>query len=201
MGESKMLVERVWRSDLLDSTEHFRLLELRDGFGLSGTVMIAYESERVGITYELGVNSGWVTRSAAIQAPDLDLDLDIAVDNSGAWRVNGQHRSDLDDCTDIDLGWTPATNTLPIRRTGATIDQATTIRAGWLRWPQLVFTPANQTYTKRGENTWLYQQGDFSAGLEVDRNGVVITYGDPPIWHQDSRSHRPGVETDSGAGW
>jgi hypothetical protein len=35
---------------------------------------------------------------------------------SGVWRLNDLEISGLDECVDLDLGFTPATNLLPIRR-------------------------------------------------------------------------------------
>jgi len=38
-----------------------------------------------------------------------------------------RERTDLAGCSDVDLGWTPATNILPIRRTGLVVGGSTTI--------------------------------------------------------------------------
>ena len=57
-----------------------------------------------------------------------------------------------------------------------------TFLVAWLQWPELLFVPAVQIYTKQSDNRWTYASGDFSADLQVDEQGVVIDYGDPPIW-------------------
>jgi hypothetical protein len=53
-----------------------------------------------------------------------------------------------------------------------------------LKWSELVFMPAEQTYTRRGEGMFTYSSGDFTADLDVDQHGVVVTYGQPPIWQE-----------------
>ena len=189
---STVLLERIWRSDLLDSTERFRLEQSNDGFRLSGTVSIDRRGAHVGITYEVDNTTDWRTRRAVIRIPDVQVEFDVTVEGSASWSINGRRRSDLRGCIDIDLGWTPATNTLPIRRTRAPIGSPTEVRAAWLQWPELDFIAATQTYTKQDEGTWLYESGDFSAVLEVDPHGAVVTYGDPPIWY--SVSGHPGGE-------
>jgi hypothetical protein len=35
---------------------------------------------------------------------------------------------------------------------------------------------------KHGEGRWTYASGNFSADLVVDELGVVVDYGEPPIW-------------------
>jgi hypothetical protein len=44
---------------------------------------------------------------------------------------------------------------------------------------------SDQTYTKTGEATWRYASGKFSAELFADDHGVVLRYGDPPIWREE----------------
>lgn len=194
MTGGKPIVERVWRSDLLGSTEHFRLLEMEDGHRLSGTVTIAGESGQEGITYEVDTQADWLTRRAQIQIPEMAIEFNVGADGSGKWWIDGQVRSDLEGCTDIDLGWTPATNTLPIRRAAAKFGRPTEIKAAWLRWPELTFVAATQTYTQLDETTWRYEHAGFNAVLEVDPRGVVISYGDPPIWYSSS-FHSPDEES------
>jgi hypothetical protein len=45
---------------------------------------------------------------------------------------------------------------------------------------------SDQTYTKTGEATWRYASGNFSAEVLVDDHGVVLRYGDPPIWREEN---------------
>jgi hypothetical protein len=80
------------------------------------------------------------------------------------------------DSVDVDLGFTPATNTLPIRRLRLAVGQRAEIEAAWLVWPELQVRPARQTYTRLGEDRYRYQQGDFDAELLVDEHGLVREY-------------------------
>jgi hypothetical protein len=54
-----------------------------------------------------------------------------------------------------------------------------------LKWSELQFIAADQTYTRTGAETWQYASGNFSAELLVDDQGVVLRYGDPPIWREE----------------
>jgi hypothetical protein len=178
------LVERTWRSDILDSTEDFTLHEVGSGFRLAGSMRILRGDHHVALTYLVETIGDWHTRAARVEIPALGADLDIRTGDSKSWWVDGEQVPELKGCIDIDLGWTPATNTLPLRRAEESGETSFVTRAAWLRWPELTFAPVDQTYTKRGDTTWNYRQGSFTADLDLDAEMVVITYGQPPVWHE-----------------
>jgi hypothetical protein len=184
-ARGEILVERVWESDLLDSREEFALSSFNGGYELTGKTLIVHDEIRVEISYRVETASDWATTFATVEIPALAVSHEVTVPKPGHWLVDGELRPDLDGCVDIDLGWTPATNTLPIRRLQLENGDRATIRAAWLKWSELQFMAANQTYTRAGESSWQYASGDFSAELLVDDDGVVIRYGDPPIWQEE----------------
>ena len=87
----------------------------------------------------------------------------------------------LKGCTDVDLGCSPATNTLPIRRLRLAVGASHTIRAAWVRFPELVVEKAAQTYTRLDEFTYRYASGTFEAELTVDDDGLVAGYA---VWRR-----------------
>lgn len=185
-ARGEVLVERVWESKLLDSREDFTLVAGAGGYEMGGTTLIMHDDVRVEINYRVEVASDWSTRIATIDIAALALNHQVAVPKPGIWLINGERRTDLDGCSDIDLGWTPATNTIPIRRLQLEGRDSTTIRAAWLKWSELQFMASDQSYTKTGAATWRYASGNFSAELLVDDHGVVLAYGDPPIWREEN---------------
>jgi len=178
----ELLVDRRWDSDLLDSTEQFTLHSHQDGYRFAGNTLIRHEGIRVEIDYVVEARPDWSTRSARIDIPALATLFEVQVSPQGRWVIDGEHRPDLDGALDIDLGWTPATNSLPIRRLSVRTGVPVATRVGWLKWSELVFMKAKQSYTSHGEGRWTYASGNFSADLVVDELGVVIDYGSPPIW-------------------
>lgn len=188
-----VLVERVWESKLLDSREDFTLVAGAGGYELDGTTLIIHAGIRVEIVYRVEVATDWSTRNATIEIPALARSHRVEVPEPGTWLIDGERRTDLEGCADIDLGWTPATNTIPIRRLEFEGRNAATIRAAWLKWSELQFMATDQTYTRTGKTTWRYTSGKFSADLWVDDQGVVLRYGDPPIWREEGA----GIEGDS----
>ena len=84
---------------------------------------------------------------------------------------------------DVDLGWTPFTNTLPIRRLSLAVGQKSgPVTAAWVRFPDLGLEPLTQEYERTAARRYRYTSGggSFAADLEVDDDGLVIDYSG--IW-------------------
>jgi hypothetical protein len=83
-------------------------------------------------------------------------------------------------CLDVDLGFTPSTNLLAVRRLALSVGEERSTRAAWLRFPELRFEPLTQLYRREAEHLYRYESdgGRFVASLEVDGFGLVARYGD-----------------------
>jgi hypothetical protein len=108
--------------------------------------------------------------------------MTIVADGAGAWRADGDPIAALDGCHDVDLGWTPATNTLPIRRLDLAVGDAVTIPVAFLRFPELTLVRSDQTYSRLGVDRWRYRSGPYDFELTTDPvTGIVTRYGDE-LW-------------------
>jgi uncharacterized protein len=94
----------------------------------------------------------------------------------------------LNGCDDIDLGFSPATNLLPIRRLELAVGAKAAVRAAWIRFPELTIEVLDQVYTRLAEDRYLYESagGSFRRELIVDDIGFVIDY--PDVWTAQARS-------------
>jgi len=79
-------------------------------------------------------------------------------------------------CTDVDLGFSPSTNTLPIRRLALAVGKSETIEAAWVLFPDLEVRVSSQTYTRVSDQNYRFASGDFAAELGVDAAGLVTDY-------------------------
>ena len=86
----------------------------------------------------------------------------------------------MSDCIDLDLGFTPATNLLTIRRLKLPVGQAAKARAAWLSFPALALEPLDQMYRRKDVSLYGYESdgGRFSTELEVNDAGFVLLYPD-----------------------
>lgn len=87
-------------------------------------------------------------------------------------------------CLDVDLAFTPATNLLPLRRLGLAVGESREMTAAWVCFPDLSVEPLAQRYTRLDEHRVRYESlgGTFTAELEVDELGLVVSY--PPLWER-----------------
>ena len=171
------LIHAVWHCGPNDSTEHFVLTATDNGWLMRGIVMIPIDDEPGEIRYEITADKLWRTQGAVIHIGDKTIEISVDGDE---WWIDDVMNDDLRGCVDIDLGWTPATNTLPIRRLGLNVGESAETVAAWLRFPEMEFIPANQTYTRVSDNLWRYRSGRADYDLEVSPDGVVCRYGD--LW-------------------
>jgi uncharacterized protein len=85
----------------------------------------------------------------------------------------------LVDAVDVDLAYSPLTNTLPVRRLGllgAPAGTERTIVAAWVSLPELAVYRSEQTYTVLGDGLVRYTSGDFTADISIDAAGYVVDY-------------------------
>lgn len=179
MGET---IDLLWRSPALSSMEHFSYRPGRDGNTLGGTVVLPRDETPSTIRYQVSVSQEWEVRSAdfTLADPNGETRTRIATED-GRWWVDEEERSDLAGCTDVDLGWTPSTNTLPIRRTSLPVGESVMVQAAWVTFPDLVIRLSQQRYERVDELTWMYRSGDFTAELATDQFGFVVRYGED-VW-------------------
>lgn len=176
------MIDILWTSSELSSAEHLVLASSSSGWALRGTVVLSIGDEPGHIAYEVQTDRGWNTRSVEAHVRWADRRMDFEVEVSGdVWRVNGEIRVDLTGCTDVDLGWTPATNTLPMRRLGLEVGETKSTTAAWLRFPELRFEVSTQEYSRLDETTWRYRSASSESLLEVTSDLLVSRYGDD-LW-------------------
>lgn len=133
------------------------------------------------VDYEIECALDGTTKSVSVQIDSLNDDflLDMTRDSSGLWTVNGHECPDLAGCMDVDIGVTPASNSLPIRRLNLQTGESRALVAAWLRFPDFRVSPMRQRYTRTGANIYAYEsvQSGYKAELKVDEDGIVKAYG------------------------
>lgn len=115
------------------------------------------------------------------------VSLEVARNAKGAWTVGGAPATNLNGCDDIDLGFTPATNLLPIRKLGLAVGATAAVRAAWVRFPELTTEVLDQVYTRIAPDQYLYESagGSFHRELRVHDTGFVLDY--PGLWRVEGK--------------
>jgi hypothetical protein len=180
-----MTTRRVaWRrSDEVESDEHCTLALRDGGLSLVGTVLGAEGGVPFRAEYRVLADRDGLTTAAHVRDLRGFATRTIALERNakGSWTVDGMAIRSLRGCTDVDLGLSPSTNTLPIRRLRLGIGASQTIQAAWVRFPELTVAKAAQTYTRLDEFTYRYASGTFESELTVDDDGLVAVYA---VWRR-----------------
>jgi hypothetical protein len=196
MGNDFGSVRILWRSEELESSDHFVARRTSEGWWLEGTLVAPVEDEPAHIRYFVELDHGWLTQRAEVvvtigdRAPRI---ISFETDGVGNWKVEGASAEGLEGCLDVDLGFSPATNTLQVRRLGLEVGESRTLSVAWLSFPELEVQPLTQTYTRLAADRWNYGDDEFTADLELSPEGFVLVYGggdndgeDDPLWRATS---------------
>jgi uncharacterized protein len=121
--------------------------------------------------------SGWLG--------ERPVEFGIARTIEGVWTLNGVTVPGLDASADLDLGFTPATNTLQIRRLGLPVGRSADAPAAWLDVSAGTLVVLPQRYERRSDATYWYEAPRFgyAALLEVTPAGFVRRY--PGLWEME----------------
>lgn len=179
----------LWRRLDLPGHDSARLTAGPAGPLLEGTAVFAESHQVCLLHYRVTCDAQWRTIAAQITGwvDTAPVDVDIVVDAARVWTVNGHRCPDLTGCLDLDLSFTPATNTLPIRRSRLTIGGRADVRVAWLPFPGPPALEAlEQTYERVGGARYRFTAdgGAFESMLDTNVAGFVTSY--PGLWRQES---------------
>lgn len=125
--------------------------------------------------YELEVRGNWITRRIRVEVAGVGS-LELRHDGKGTW-AGVPNSSDLEGALDCDLAFSPLTNTMPIRRHRLHEQPgAVDFAMAWVSLPDLQVHRSEQRYEHLAPGRVRYSSGDFTADLEVDEDGLVVTY-------------------------
>ena len=178
----------IWRMLEQHGYEFADLAAKEDGWKLSGTAIFVHEGCPSRMNYLVICDSSWSTRSVNVHgmmgAEKVGIDLDVNSDQG--WRRNGVSQAAVSGCVDVDLGFSPSTNILPIRRLALDVDEEAEIKAAWLQFPSFELKELTQTYRREGDRVYRYESGggSFVSTLATNDVGFVIDY--PGLWRAES---------------
>ncbi len=183
-----MVIETIlWRR--LDTPGHdaCRLEQTDSGWRVDGAAAFRHDGLPARFAYRIACNAEWRMLEGAVQGwvggHEIDLRVGRTVD--GVWMLNGREVPDLDGCTDLDLGFTPATNLFQLRRVALRVGEVAAVPVAWLDVPAGIFEVLHQRYERRTEAVYWYEapRFNYTAFLEVRPVGFIIKY--PGLWEAE----------------
>ena len=170
----------LWRKLDHPGLDSCRLFRLGAGWRLRGAAIFR---DRVGtchLQYDVAVDGDWKTRTARVSGYIGGKEIDLRIASAGAarWQLNGVPKKDVTGCVDVDLGFTPATNLIVLRRLALKVGQRADAPAAYLQFPQMRLVKLPQSYARIGRTEYAYQAPTvgYSGTLQVLRGGAVSRY-------------------------
>jgi hypothetical protein len=189
-----------WRRTDTAGSEHAVCTD-RAGLRARGTALAASPVPYT-CRYEIVTDEAWATTRCEVTVEGAGFVRAVRLEHAaGRWRATATEQGNLDAAlvaaghtrvdqpgcddpgtlsaaVDVDLGGSPLTNTLPIRRLGL-LDQPGrrhTVDVAWVLVPSLVVVASTQSYVARGDGVVEFTSGSFTADLRVDERGYVLHY-------------------------
>lgn len=155
-----------------------------DGYSISGTALFLDGTEPAKLAYRVHCNADWSSQSAWVGGwvGSEEKEFSLMRDAVGNWSVNDEKIDGVAGLLDIDLGFTPATNTNAIRRLVLEVGEQVETVAVWLDTEQWRVKPLRQVYRRLSETEFAYRSltHDYTANLVTDDFGIVRLY--PQLW-------------------
>jgi len=173
-----------WRR--LDTQGHdaCRLIRKADGWRLSGAAVFEHRGKPCILDYLVDCDAQWRTLSASANGSvGFDrLAFDVASAPGNTWLLNGAVQPKAAGCVDLDLGFTPATNLIAIRRLDPQPGIDVPAPAAYYLEFTLELGIVEQTYRRTARDKLHYRSPayGYDETLTVSEVGFVADY--PGLW-------------------
>ncbi len=188
-----MRLEVLWRQLVEMGAEHL-LLSMNGAIHADGMAVGEIDSSAYRIHYQIDCDEGWNVLGLKVEDLLSDSVLALARTAENRWNdADGTMLDALEGCIDVDLMFTPFTNTLPIRRLKLEPGEARDIAVVYVGLPGLQVSRFRQRYTclssGNGGATYRYEsvESGFTAELKVDADGLVLDYPNIFMMHAKRR--------------
>lgn len=194
MRPVQILATVLWRR--LDGPGHdaCRLERHGEAWELDGAAVFRHTDGRPArLDYRVNCDKAWHTRWGRVRGwiGGDSVDFAIARNPRGEWMLNDKVVPDLAHCIDLDLGFTPATNLLPLRRLNLQLGERAEVPAAWMDLDGGALGALGQHYERRAGSDYWYEAPRFAykALLRVMPEGFVTHY--PKLWEVERDADRP----------
>jgi hypothetical protein len=186
----RVIASILWRR--LDTAGHdaCRLEGDEGGWQLDGAAVFQHDGVPAHLAYQVRCDRAWRTREGRVQGwvGSRAVDVRIVHTDEGSWSLNDRVMPGLEACVDLDLGFTPATNLLSLRRLALAEGKGADVPVAWLDEAADTLELLPQHYERRTATTYWYESrtAGYSALLETTPAGFVSRY--PSLWEMDAYS-------------
>lgn len=176
-----------WRSLFQPGHDAAVLAPALIGWHLNGMAVFLGDDGPVAVNYSVEIDEAWIARRGSIRGfADGRRFFHTIERTPGGWTLDGKPNG-LSDITDLDFGFTPATNLQQLKRAALEVGQRAEFSVAWFDIGKEALVELPQIYERRDETHYWYQSpdGNYEAMLEMDASGFVRVY--PTLWEMEDR--------------
>jgi len=179
------LVSPLWKRLDVPGHDACVIEAVPGGWRMTGQAVFLDPAGPAALRYIVECDSGWISRVGRIEGHIGARPFEAAIRNrDGRWFLDGEPAPAVEGRFDLDLGFTPATNFLHLRRENLAVGETRDIDVAWFDVDQPL-TCLPQTYERLTETTYRYASptAGYEAVLEMGPNGIVTHY--PTLWRAE----------------
>lgn len=176
----------LWRRLDTRGIDACRIRPAEAGWAIEGGATFVENGAIASLSYQLLCDPAWKTRSADVHGWIDGRDWRLRVQRGAeGWVMDGSVLAVGAGLLDVDLGFTPASNTNAIRRLALGVGEKAETTALWLDTSDWTLKPLLQTYERVSSTKFAYAspQHGYEAALQVNAFGIVLEY--PGLWRAE----------------
>ncbi|WP_104383055.1 putative glycolipid-binding domain-containing protein [Sphingobacterium sp. HMA12] len=169
----------LWQGIAFPSLEYFSLQENKDYYVATSKIIGSYQQKIYSASYRLIINKQWEINEFLIDSEVNAVKNTLSGRKTDTnWEINHSDAPRFKSFQYIDISLTPFTNTLPINNLQLKIGDSKEINIIYIDLFNSDIKPVRQRYTRTDLHEYLYENivSDFTAHIQVDENGLVLTY-------------------------
>ena len=178
-----MTSELIWQHLDQPGWEHVRVQDDHPGWTVFDSIFVRHHGGQVlRGGYTLVTDKQWRTLEVRLMVetePGSMEGIHLLTEGDGHWMdAYEKPMPELEGCLDVDIQWSPLTNTLPVNRLPLAAGEEQELKVAYIALPQLTVQPVAQRYERLADNLVRYssETRELQREITVDAEGFVMDY-------------------------
>lgn len=182
----------LWRSLHVEGHDCAVLAPALTGWHLNGMAVYQGDDGPVAVNYSVEIDDAWLTRRGAVRGFLGGRRFFHTIERKeDGWTLDGKFNG-LAALTDLDYGFTPATNLQQLKRAALEVGQRAEFSVVWFDIGKEKLVELPQIYERRDETHYWYESPTvhYEGMLEIDASGFARVY--PDLWVMEEKTASAG---------
>jgi hypothetical protein len=177
-----------WRCLYTEGHDCAVLAPALTGWHLNGMAVFRSDDGPIAVTYTVEIDDAWLTRRGSVRGFAGGRRFFHSIERKeDGWTLDGKPNG-LATLTDLDFGFTPATNLQQLRRAALQVGERAEFSVAWFDIGKKKLVDLPQIYERRDQTHYWYESptASYAAMLEIDASGFARVY--PELWEMEERA-------------